>query len=223
MKRLLAIMLVGLLGLTINPLDWESKFNEQQDQITALETENEQLRSELDNMANYLMSSEDKTKLQGLPVVYVSQAGSDLNITTESIVTLLELELPAGTYQIDLFVRMQMDKRAGAYLNIVTNGVGISERGVLPAKITLTDINSGADDYINIIDWHYDLKTSGSVSIVNDGGTSLMRALDWQASGIVVFSETLKIIIKSALYSEYNEDTNVFLSDYSFIKATKLD
>jgi len=64
MKRLLAIMLVGLLGLTINPLDWESKFNEQQAQIQDLQIENEELRSDLE-MANYMMTEAQKEKVDG--------------------------------------------------------------------------------------------------------------------------------------------------------------
>ena len=64
MKRLLAILLVSLLGLTISPLDWESKFNEQQAQIQDLQIENEELRSDLE-MANYMMTEAQKEKVDG--------------------------------------------------------------------------------------------------------------------------------------------------------------
>ena len=86
MKRLLAIMLVGLLGLTINPLDWESKFNEQQAQIQDLQIENEELRSDLE-MANYMMTEAQKEKVDGKHYKLLLDDWSSIQTTPQQILS----------------------------------------------------------------------------------------------------------------------------------------
>ena len=143
MKRLLAIMLVALLGLTINPLDWESKFNEQQDQITALETENEQLRSELDTMANYLMTQEEKAKVNNFTVVYTSNVLVDVNLfASKKIVDISNCEI-GDTFWVEFYVKIENTTSCSGgivyWLDNITS-FNFIEKTITKASMTFNEI-----------------------------------------------------------------------------------
>jgi hypothetical protein len=208
MKRLLAIMLVALLGLTINPLDWESKFNEQQDQITALETENEQLRSELDTMANYLMTQEEKAKVNNFTVVYTSNVLVDVNLfASKKIVDISNCEI-GDTFWVEFYVKIENTTSCSGgivyWLDNITS-FNFIEKTITKASMTFNEIQktntlNAGDKALVIID------------------LTAVDNLIIKVEGVYKTSGT-----SFALYMGAGQNEQSFTVLEAVIKATKLD
>jgi len=174
-------------------------------------------------MANKLMTPTQQEKLDGMPQVFIAKASEDSNITSENEIDLLSLQLSAGMYQIELFIKIDMDKRAGAFINLATKvGGEPTPLGAIEADITVAD--KDPNNYIEKNEWIWDVTGTGNVfEVTNSGTTSIVYDLITRATGVVNFDDTTTLYFQSALCEDSYADVNVFNSAYSYIKATKLD
>lgn len=207
MKRLLAILLIGLLGLTINPLDWESKFNEQQAQIQELQIENEELRSEIDIMANRMISEAEAANLTN--VVYA--AGVVVNVAFMSggnlVATLNGIE-SGKTYSIDIYFRVhdssEADGGAALWLTNTTN-----------SYFTISKVSRATATYVTTQSFG-EVSVASKAAIIQD-----FTAINEMIVNVKGVAEATSTTI--AFYVGNGNALEELLIDECIIKATKLD
>ena len=209
MKRLLAILLVSLLGLTINPLDWESKFNEQQAQIQDLQIENEELRSEIDNMANYLMTETEKININRTITAYETSVTINIDYTAGgNLVTTLSGIESGKTYSIDIYFRIHNS-------SVANGGAAFWLTNTTSPYFTISIVTRAT--YTYVATQSFGQVTSAAKKITDQDFTAIDEMIV-NVKGVAVASSTT-----IAFYVATGDTFEELIIDECIVKATKLD